>query len=410
MFRITISFLLLSFTVLAQNSTRLTLQTVSQLGTRNPFTNEVVEVLGYTTKGDWGAPKLFRFDPTNTLATNAIRIKGALSVGRYLHEWNGDASVFGVNTNLSDNGALINTANAAAISKGIPLTIPEGQFKVSTWVSLISGSHVRGKGMGKTVILRNSSSAAQTNTLVQATIQTPGVFNPYSSDGGHGADVIPSVADIVFEDISVSEAPGSYSGFAIALLAAEDSTIQRVDVYGVTNHWAITLQGNRLNAVDNRIDNTGRIYQDGIHLIGGRDCIISRNFIRSGDDSIAISTPWMVDPHIRNILVSDNSLYSSHGHVLRMTQENGNATNLFEGIRFVNNSGIGVGVATAAGGVWIVSLIWVLKRHFNIFHRIGMLSKTDKVRVELVIALLLPIQTCGGPFRCGDPACAAGLL
>jgi len=329
-------------TAFSQNRPSVYVDTLANLDARTPIANETVHVRGASTVGDWGNVVLpYVYNATATNAVDRFSRAPISGVGRYIHRWDGDASAFGVSTNLSDNGALINTANAVAISKGIPLTIPEGQFKVSTWINLISGSHIRGKGMGKTVILRNSASDAQTNNLIYATIQTPGVFNPYTTNGGHGADVIPSVSKIVLEDLAVSEAPGSYSGFAIALFAAEDSTIQRVYVYGVTNHWAITLHGNRLKAVDNRIDNTGNIYQDGIHLIGGQDCIISRNVIRSGDDSIAISTPWMVDPHIRNILVSDNSLYSSHGHVLRMTQENGNATNLFEGIRFVNNSGTG---------------------------------------------------------------------
>lgn len=256
-------------------------------------------------------------------------------------DWDGNAAAFGVSTNLSDNGTAINTANTEAITRGVPLTIPEGTFKVSTWITLPTKSYIRGKGIGKTVILRNSASSSQTNTLVYATIQTPGVFNPYSTNGGHGANVTASVSDITLEDFSISEASGSYSGFPIALMAAEDSTIQRVEVYGVTNHWAITLHGNRIKAVDNRIDNTGRIYQDGIHYLGGRDCIISRNFIRSGDDSIAISSAWATDPNIKNIIVSDNSLYSSHGHTLRVFQENGSATNQFEGLRFVNNPGLG---------------------------------------------------------------------
>lgn len=343
MFRIIFTlFCLLAVPVLAQNRPRITLQTVSQLGTRYPFSNEIAEVISYATPGDWIDKKIFRWDVTNALATNALRIKAAPSVGRYIHDWDGDARLFGAfNSSVSDVGATINIANTNAVALGIPLLLPEGSFKVSTWINLISGSHIRGKGMGKTILLRNSSSAAQTNSLVNATIQTPSVFNPYTTDGGHGADVTASVSDIVIEDFSISEAVGSYSGRAIAIMAAEDATVQRVEVYGITNEWAITLHGNRLKAVDNRIDNTGRIFQDGIHLVGGRDCVISRNFIRSGDDSIAISSAWATDPNIRNILVSDNSLYSTHGHVIRVFQENGSATNQFDGIRFVNNSGLG---------------------------------------------------------------------
>lgn len=96
MFRIILSlFLLLSVPVYSQNRIRITIPTVSQLATRPPFTNEVIEVLGYSALGDWGPPKLFRWDRTNTLATNAIRIKSALAVGRYIHDWDGDVRAFG---------------------------------------------------------------------------------------------------------------------------------------------------------------------------------------------------------------------------------------------------------------------------------------------------------------------------
>jgi len=96
MFRIILSlFLLLSVPAFSQNRIRLTIPNVSQLATRPPFTNEVIEVLGYSALGDWGPPKLFRWDRTNTLATNAIRIKSALAVGRYIHDWDGDVRAFG---------------------------------------------------------------------------------------------------------------------------------------------------------------------------------------------------------------------------------------------------------------------------------------------------------------------------
>lgn len=282
---------------------------------------------------------------TGTNATDSVLSFNSTKRANYkwtIVNWDGDVRAFGsFNSSLSDVGDTINRANTNAVALGIPLLLPEGSFKVATWINLISGSHIKGKGMGKTILLRNSSSSSQTNTHVHATIQTPGVFNPYLTNGGHGATVTASVSDITLEDFSVSEASGSYSGFPVALMAAEDSTIQRVEVYGVTNHWAITLHGNRLKAVDNRIENTGRIYQDGIHFLGGQDSIISRNVIRSGDDAIAISSGGATDPNTKNILVSDNSLYSSHAHAIRVYQENASATNQFEGLRFVNNSGVG---------------------------------------------------------------------
>lgn len=55
-----------------------------------------VQVLGFSSPGDWGPPKTFRYDATNALATNAIRRATALGSGRWVHDWDGDVAAFGV--------------------------------------------------------------------------------------------------------------------------------------------------------------------------------------------------------------------------------------------------------------------------------------------------------------------------
>lgn len=144
MFRITLSiFLLLSVPAFSQNRIRLTLPLVSQLGTRPPFTNEVVEVLGYSAQGDWGSPKLFRWDPTNTLATNALRLKASSTVGRYIHEWDGDVLAFGADRNgLLDSTAAfqsaIDSASSARSNGTFTLRIPGGVYRVSNTLTVAS--------------------------------------------------------------------------------------------------------------------------------------------------------------------------------------------------------------------------------------------------------------------------------
>ena len=143
MFRIILSlFLLLSVPAFSQNRIRLTVPTVSQLSTRPPFTNEVVEVLGYSSLGDWGIPKIFRWDATNTLATNAIRLKSALAVGRYIHEWDGDVRAFGVTsefpalatetaTNQMDSRAMIQSAIDLMSERGGGIVrLPPGRVRI----------------------------------------------------------------------------------------------------------------------------------------------------------------------------------------------------------------------------------------------------------------------------------------
>lgn len=97
-------------------------------GTAMPV-NPVVDVLGFSSVGDWGGPKAFRFNPTNTLGTNGVRL-GTNSTGRWIHSWDGDARVFGVFTpNGADVGEIINRANTNAVALGIPLLLPEGELQ-----------------------------------------------------------------------------------------------------------------------------------------------------------------------------------------------------------------------------------------------------------------------------------------
>jgi hypothetical protein len=134
MFRIILSlFCLIAVPVYAQNRIRITLPTVSQLATRYPFTNEVVEVLGYSTLGDWGPPKLFRWDATNTLATNAIRLKSALAVGRYIHEWDGDVRAFGYKADgVTDDTVALQAALDYALERRIATRLPSGDAVINS--------------------------------------------------------------------------------------------------------------------------------------------------------------------------------------------------------------------------------------------------------------------------------------
>ena len=50
-----------------------------------------------TNVGDWGIPKLFRYDPTNTGTVYEVRRQaGGGAVGRMVHDWDWDARTFGV--------------------------------------------------------------------------------------------------------------------------------------------------------------------------------------------------------------------------------------------------------------------------------------------------------------------------
>lgn len=104
----------------AQTSQRITeVNTIADLLARKPVYStsnvESVSVRGFTTQGDWGQPKVFRYDSTNALTTNAIRRATVTGVGRWVHDWDGDARAFGYK---GDGVTDDTTAAQAAIDAG----------------------------------------------------------------------------------------------------------------------------------------------------------------------------------------------------------------------------------------------------------------------------------------------------
>lgn len=217
MFRIIcIILFLFGIPVLSQDRPRITLQTISQLSTRPPFTNEVVEVLGYATLGDWGVPKIFRWDATNTLATNAIRIKAAPAIGRYVHEWDGDVRVFGYVTGLraaaTNNLAALQAADAYAVTSGTELLIPGGDSFISgTWTNnhhRISGTAGRGSGANRTRILslQTNNPVMVVNATTAPTIKKLSVGHDYAGfNVGFGDGIVFSGLTVrpILDDIEV---------------------------------------------------------------------------------------------------------------------------------------------------------------------------------------------------------------
>lgn len=88
--------LLCCLPALGQAPTRV-VSTLTALSSLYPGTTQPhVLVQGYSTPGDWGPAKTFRWDSTNALATNAVRRATRTGVGRWVHGWNGDVRAFGV--------------------------------------------------------------------------------------------------------------------------------------------------------------------------------------------------------------------------------------------------------------------------------------------------------------------------
>lgn len=102
--------------------------------------------------------------------------------------------------------------------------------------------------MGKTVLRRFGTPSTHTNFHAYATLQTPGTFNPYLTNGGHTDGVVNcTVTNMALEDFTLSVADTSYPGFGIALLASNSAFIRGVNITTHSNHWGVsTLETEQL--------------------------------------------------------------------------------------------------------------------------------------------------------------------
>lgn len=119
--------LLLGMSAFGQAPTRI-VNSLTQLDAWYPsYGQPAVSVLGHTVPGDWGPAKLFRYDRTNALATNAVRRATIIGTGRWVHDWDGDVRAFGA---LGDGVTLCNNAlsNAWAVSRR--LYFPKGRYLI----------------------------------------------------------------------------------------------------------------------------------------------------------------------------------------------------------------------------------------------------------------------------------------
>ena len=93
--RLRIWLLLCCLPAFGQAPTRV-VSTLSSLADMYPGTTQPhVLVQGYSSAGDWGPAKTFRWVPSSTASTNAIVRGTRTGVGRWVHDWDGDVRAFG---------------------------------------------------------------------------------------------------------------------------------------------------------------------------------------------------------------------------------------------------------------------------------------------------------------------------
>lgn len=135
--------------------------TISQMDTNAPSNREThAQVSGFYTPGDWGSNlKYFRYDKTNSLATNAVRRAVPSGVGRrVLDGWDGDPRVFGAkfSGSTTNDAALNQAALQAALDHaelvGTKFQMPPGTIHILGNLDAANVSEIAGTSSGPSAI------------------------------------------------------------------------------------------------------------------------------------------------------------------------------------------------------------------------------------------------------------------
>lgn len=177
-------------------------------------------------------PIAYRYDQTNGLSTNLIRLATVTGVGRWVHNWDGEIDIFGFvpgsRSAAADNLIALHSADASAIETGCDLILPPGDCFISgTWTNnhhRIRGYHGRGYGLNRTRLLSLSTNGPvmYCNATFNPTVKSLALghdyvgFNEGYGDGlvFSGVCVNPVLEDleIVFCGESIKFVLGCYDG------------------------------------------------------------------------------------------------------------------------------------------------------------------------------------------------------
>lgn len=296
---------------------------------------QLVETLGYYSAGDGGGAQYY-WDSTSSDPTNRVVI--ASNGGRFKIIPNGKISSaqWGIASG-SDNLDVIQDWVNYTATNNLEATLSSGTYGLTN--SLVIPSNARIVGSYNSVFERKGV-AAQTNNLVYAALRTAYAFNPYVSNGGYTNAAVPSlVTNVTLSGFRLKTANGWFSSFGIAAFGADNWLFENLTIDTMTNHWAITYWGNNIRTIGCVINNSGDIYQDGLHIIGGDQFTFNGNIVYSGDDSFALTIPTRAVQDISNVTISGNIAKSSHAHAIRLAIENPSSTNLIKNIVVTGMSG-----------------------------------------------------------------------
>lgn len=303
-----------------------TVRTLAELDAWYPSANlPLMQVLDFP-----DGPKTFRYDPTNSLPTNAIRRATITGSGRWIHDWDGDVQVFGARNDsgvTTNNSPMIQAAADTAAELGIPLVI-EGDgtnyYQIDEGIELQSGTKVIGRNAW---IRKKDGVGAYAGDVYQAT-----VFRNANPDETVDAnlDAITDDHDISLVGLggfvidgnggnSQSQLTNSHPSHVVRLIGVnrvrvQDITIKDGAFFGLLLGSCRQAHISGLTVTNaftsrNTDPDQGR-NNDGIHVSGCIDVLIENCIVYSTDDCIGVST---FNGNTRNLVASGNILHQMIG-------------------------------------------------------------------------------------------------
>jgi len=286
-------------------------------------TEAYTDVDGLAVPGDWGGPKRFRWDPTNSLPTNAITIAHpGKSVGRYVHPWDGDLRAWGIIDGAGSTYAGETLSNAVVAARGMPVRYSPGTYTqlLDCYTPLGTDFIVKGSGGGAVVIKH----AVPLGVFVRI---EKGFTNSINIDG----IVFEGEADRTKGWSNIVQYPQSYADWRAGTTYGMQAVIS--SSFSITNSSpeAVVM---RNCTVKNMIGLPTFVYN-------ARRVIFENNLIYKCMD--------VGFTHCRDVLIQGNRFIFGHDNGMSISRQNNRVVIANNIIFATRNGGISVAGFTAAG-------------------------------------------------------------
>ena len=198
-----------------------------------------------TNAGDWGGPKIFWYEPTDTNQISEVcRQPGGGVLGRMTHDWDGDVRVFGAIEGTNDNTTVFAQACAEAKRRngGFTIYIPPGSWR-GTW-DLPYRVNIKGANAGR---FSEFSALAATNVtfaagLSQLVLPT-GANRPLIIITNDGSGYVRQPGKI-WADGSVYDSVYAANAISDVILNGNggNQTLNNCDLVRATGVWGLTIE------------------------------------------------------------------------------------------------------------------------------------------------------------------------